>query len=76
MPNPDRLMTLSEVANYLQLKERTLYQWAQQGWVPGFKLGNLWRFQREDIDRWIEAQKRKTQPSNVPSAHTLLSDHG
>ena len=56
----DRLMTLADVANYLQIKERTIYQWAQQGNIPSFKLGNVWRFKREDIDLWIEERKRDT----------------
>lgn len=57
---PEKLMTLQEVADYLQIKERTIYQWAQLGKIPGFKLGNIWRFKREDIDTWIEEQKQNT----------------
>jgi PTS system nitrogen regulatory IIA component len=57
---PEKLMTLAEVAEYLQIKERTIYQWAQQGKIPGFKLGNIWRFKRDDIELWIEERKRDT----------------
>ncbi len=59
--NEDRLMTLQDVALYLQIKERTIYGWAQSGKIPAFKLGNTWRFEREDIDRWIEDRKKETQ---------------
>ncbi len=58
--NTDQLMTLSDVAGYLQIKERTIYLWAQQDKIPSFKLGNTWRFKREDIDLWIEERKRET----------------
>ena len=57
---PDRLMTLAEVAVYLQITERTIYQWAQREKIPSFKLGNSWRFKRADIDLWIEERKRET----------------
>ncbi|MDZ4057649.1 MAG: helix-turn-helix domain-containing protein [Polynucleobacter sp.] len=57
---PDKLMTLQEVADYLQIKERTIYQWAQNGKIPGFKLGSAWRFKKADLDLWIEEQKRNT----------------
>lgn len=61
----ERLMTLQDVAGYLQLKERTIYAWVQKGKIPGFKLGNTWRFKREDIDLWIEEQKKTTPRSNM-----------
>ncbi|NUM36164.1 MAG: helix-turn-helix domain-containing protein [Candidatus Brocadiae bacterium] len=56
----EKLMTLSEVAGYLQIKERTIYQWAQKGTIPSFKLGNVWRFERKDIESWIESRKKDT----------------
>lgn len=59
----DRLITLSEVAEYLQIAERTVYQWAQRGKIPSFKIGNVWRFKRDDIDQWIEDRKRDTPRS-------------
>lgn len=57
---PEKLMTLQEVADYLQIKERTIYLWAQTGKIPGFKLGSAWRFKKDDLDLWIEEQKRNT----------------
>jgi len=56
----ERLMTLPEVAVYLQIAERTVYQWAQSGKIPSFKIGNVWRFKRADIDHWIEERKKDT----------------
>jgi nitrogen PTS system EIIA component len=56
-------MTLPQIAQYLQMKERTIYQWAKSGKIPSFKLGNVWRFRRVEIDRWIEEQKRNTPRS-------------
>ena len=58
-------MTLQEVAEYLQIKERTIYDWAQKGQIPAFKLGNVWRFKREDIDLWIEERKKDTPRSRA-----------
>jgi excisionase family DNA binding protein len=52
------------VADYLQVAERTVYKLAWAGELPGFKVGNTWRFKREDIDRWIETKKRRARPSS------------
>jgi excisionase family DNA binding protein len=54
-------MTLPEVAQFLKIAERTVYLWAQRGKLPGFKMGTVWRFKREDMDRWIEDQKQQTK---------------
>ena len=40
------LMTLPELAAYLTMSERTIYDWAQQGKVPAYQLGSSWRFRR------------------------------
>lgn len=42
--------------------KKTVYRLAQQGEIPGFKLGGTWRFRRSELDRWIAAQiAEKTQ---------------
>jgi excisionase family DNA binding protein len=51
-------MTVREVANYLNVDDKTIYRLAQKGDLPGFKVAGTWRFKREDIDRWIEDQKK------------------
>jgi len=50
-------MTVREVAAYLSVAEKTIYRLAQKGELPGFKVAGAWRFQRKDLDLWIEAQK-------------------
>jgi len=55
----DDILTTKEVADYLKLTERTLYRLVQEGKVPGFKVGNSWRFKRTDIELWIEDQKER-----------------
>ena len=53
------LMTLSEVAEYLKIAERTAYGWVKEGKLPGFKLGNAWRFDKADIQKWVQEKKSK-----------------
>jgi len=50
----EEIMTLEEVAKYLRLKPQTVYKWAQEGQIPGTKLGKEWRFRRRIIDEWID----------------------
>jgi PTS system nitrogen regulatory IIA component len=47
------IMTIEEVAAYIRVSERTVYDWAQKGELPGGKLGTTWRFKRADIEKWV-----------------------
>ena len=47
------IMTIEEVAKYLRVSERTIYDWAQKGVLPGGKIGTTWRFKTTDIQKWV-----------------------
>ncbi|HEC25915.1 MAG TPA: DNA-binding protein [Gammaproteobacteria bacterium] len=54
----DKILTLKEVAVYLKLVGKTAYRLAAEGKLPGFKMGGSWWFKTEDIESWIQEQKR------------------
>ena len=49
--------TVRQLAEYLNVNERTVYRMAERGDLPAFKVGDAWRFRPEDIDGWIGAQR-------------------
>lgn len=53
----EQLMSVEQVAKYLQLNRSTIYDWAQRGKLPAIKLGQVWRFRRAELDTWLETQK-------------------
>ena len=54
--NSDEVMTIDELSVYLKVSKSTLYKLAQEGSLPGQKVGKHWRFHREVIDRWLAAR--------------------
>jgi len=44
------IMTPKEVATYLKMSVLTVYKHAKQGTIPGFRIGNSWRFDKNRID--------------------------
>lgn len=54
---PDAVMTIDELADYLKLSKSTLYHLVRRGEVPGTKIGRHWRFKLEVIDRWLAQEK-------------------
>ena len=58
------IMTIEEVAEYLRVSERTVYDWAQKGQLPCGKLGTTWRFKRSDIEGWVNDRLSKSNPTS------------
>jgi excisionase family DNA binding protein len=54
MDTVDRLLTVEELANYLDVPVATIYAWRhrRQG-PPGFRVGKHLRFRWSDIQQWI-----------------------
>jgi len=44
------IMTPKEVATYLKMSVLTVYKHAKMGTIPGFRIGNSWRFDKNKID--------------------------
>jgi excisionase family DNA binding protein len=57
----DKWLTVKEVAEYLKLSTDLIYKFAQNGTMPVSKIGNQWRFDREEIDTWVKAQRPRSQ---------------
>ena len=53
------IMTLREVAGYLGLHVMTVYKLTREGRVPAAKIGGQWRFKRDVLDDWLEAQMHR-----------------
>ncbi len=45
--------SVAQVAGYLQVKESTVYSWAQQGLIPAHKEGRNWRLDPAEIEAWL-----------------------
>jgi len=50
------VMTVGEVAQYLNLVPDTIYRKARRGELPAVKMGKVWRFPREALERWLNDQ--------------------
>lgn len=52
-------MTIEEVAQYMQVSRFTVYRLAKDHSIPASKIGRQWRFQKEEIDRWVRDQVQR-----------------
>ncbi|MNJ53099.1 helix-turn-helix domain-containing protein [Paenibacillus fonticola] len=51
------IMTIAQVASYLQLSEVTTYKLVNEGVIPAFKIGRHWRIKKDDLFDLIERLK-------------------
>jgi PTS system nitrogen regulatory IIA component len=66
----NEIMTIDEVAEYLRVSDRTVYEWAQKGEIPCGKLGTSWRFKRCEIEKWIN---KKLTAQKIPDVPPMIS---
>lgn len=62
--NP-QILTVKEVADFLRVSERTVYDWATSGMIPCGKLGTTWRFKRSEVEKWVNEQLSTSSKKNV-----------
>lgn len=67
----DDIMTIETLAAYLKISRSTLYKLAQNGRLPGQKVGKRWRFHKEAIDEWL-----KDHPANVTGSRPARRSPG
>ena len=53
------IMTTKEVAKYLKLHEITICKYAAEGKIPAIRIGRVWRFDKEALDRWISGEAKE-----------------
>jgi excisionase family DNA binding protein len=53
-------LTTEEVLAYLNVTPRTIYRLIRASELPAIRIGQQWRFRREDVEQWLERQRTVT----------------
>jgi excisionase family DNA binding protein len=51
----ERVLNTEEAAALLQIHPKTLQKMARRGFVPAFRIGDLWRFRASMLDDWVRS---------------------
>ncbi|UCB57228.1 MAG: helix-turn-helix domain-containing protein [Candidatus Omnitrophota bacterium] len=68
-----RVMTVHEVAKYLNMVPDTIYRKARAGEIPAVKMGKCWRFPKDTLDKWLNDRALESN-GNGKSARDILSE--
>jgi PTS system nitrogen regulatory IIA component len=69
------ILTLEEVAKYLRVSDRTVYDWVQRGEIPAGKIGTAWRFKKTEIEEWVNNRLsgKKKQGFSAIQVESIIS---
>jgi PTS system nitrogen regulatory IIA component len=74
--NDDAILTIDEVAKYLRVSDRTVYEWAQKGEIPAGKIGAVWRFKKSEVERWVNDRlsgRSFAAPTQALAVETIIA---
>jgi PTS system nitrogen regulatory IIA component len=62
----ETLMSVREIAEYLNVNISSIYMWSQKGQIPAIKMGTMWRYRRSEIEDWLNAHRSpRVEPENA-----------
>jgi len=72
----EEILTPSEVAVLFKMHVNTVYKLAEQGVIPGSRLGHNWRFNKTEILKVLSKKKRKPSRLGNSRRHNKRNSHG
>lgn len=52
-------LTVQDVAGLLNVSEKTVYRWINEGSLPGYRVSGQWRFNRAELLEWATGRRIK-----------------
>ena len=52
-------LTPSDISEILKLHPFTVTRLAREGKLPAFKVGGVWRFRKDEFEKWIKAKTHR-----------------
>jgi excisionase family DNA binding protein len=56
--SPNEALDAKDVARMLKVSYRMVLRLAERGELPYFRVGDLWRFERKDVEEFIKRNKQ------------------
>ncbi len=60
-----KLVSIKIVADFLMVKQSTVYSWVHNSSIPFHKLNGLIRFDMDEIEAWVRSSKQQTPDYNL-----------
>jgi len=61
--NMERLLTIEDVCDLLQVSKSLVYKWVHYQFIPHLKIGTKVRFKQSQIENWLKRREHKGRNS-------------
>ncbi len=51
----DRWLSITEICKHLGISNDTVYKWIYKNGMPAHRMGRLWKFKKDEVDKWVKA---------------------
>jgi excisionase family DNA binding protein len=51
----DRWLSIHEICSHLGVSKDTVYKWIDKNEMPAHRMGRLWKFRKDEVDKWVKA---------------------
>ena len=68
MPLQIETLTPTEIARALRVHPFTVTRLAREGKLPGFKVGGIWRFRKDELEQWLESNRQRVEVGKRPAS--------
>lgn len=58
-------LSVKQLAEHLQVSDKTIYRMLWRGDLPGRRVGSQWRFSRSEVDFWLDLRLPKLAPPEL-----------
>lgn len=62
----ERLLTIKDVCDLLQVSRSTVYEWTHIGFIPHYKLPKGIRFRLSELEKWLSKKYQKGRAKYIP----------
>jgi excisionase family DNA binding protein len=66
IPPESDILTVEEVASYLKVTQRSIYNLLARKKLPAFRVGGSWRFRRDEIEAMTRGKPQKQRLGKKP----------
>ena len=74
--NRHKPMTVEEAIEYTHIPKGTMYMKLEDGTIPATKPGRRWLLYQDELDRWLEANRRNAVPLTADEENNaILTSH-
>lgn len=58
LDNLQDILTVKQLSEFLQVSELTIKRALKAGELKGFKVGNVWRIEKEEVMKWLDIKSK------------------